>query len=75
MNTKAPPEPTGGAFLSAQNVLTHGDAAIINRRDRQHPPTPASPDEQAVKPDRMWAERPAPDLSVQTGASYVGPAL
>ena len=39
------------------------------------PPTPASPDEQAVKPDRMWAERPAPDLSVQTGASYVGPAL
>jgi hypothetical protein len=31
------------------------------------PPTPA--DEQALRPDRKRVERPAPDLSMQTGAS------
>ena len=40
MTTNAPPEPTGGAFLSAQHVITHGDAAIINRRDRQQGAVP-----------------------------------
>ena len=38
-------------------------------------PTPASADEQALKPDRKWGERWAPDLSVQTGASYLSRAL
>ena len=39
------------------------------------PPTPAFADEQALKPGRKWAERWAPGLSVQTGASYVPHAL
>jgi hypothetical protein len=36
MTTKAPPDPSGGAFASAQHVLTDRDAAMINRRGRQH---------------------------------------
>jgi hypothetical protein len=39
------------------------------------PPTPAPADEQALKPDRKWVERWAPDLSVQTGASNLPRAL
>ena len=38
-------------------------------------PMPVSADEQALKPDRKWGERSAPDLSVQTGAFFLPRAL
>jgi len=36
MTTKAPPEISGGAFVSPQHVISDSDALIINRRGRQH---------------------------------------
>ena len=35
MTTKAPPEISGGAFVSPQHVISDSDALIINRRGRQ----------------------------------------
>ena len=36
MNIKASPEPAGGAFASAQHVLTDPDAAIVDQSGRRH---------------------------------------
>jgi hypothetical protein len=38
MNTKAPPDTSGGAFVSAEHILNDGVTVIINRRGRQHSP-------------------------------------